>query len=139
MMKREMRMLWWNDDLQTGIKSIDDQHKAIFSKANEIFDIGINTKKEDLKKIINFLMSYTNNHFLEEEQLMIESGYNKFMEHKQQHNLFVEEIYKVYLRVENDEINEDLFDDLKIMIIEWLTKHINNSDKDFVKYFKTAR
>lgn len=128
-------MLWWNDELETGIKSVDEQHKSIFSKANEIFDMGKNTQKKDLKRIINFLMSYTNNHFLEEEQLMIENQYGRFMEHRKQHNLFVEAIYKIYLRVDNDEIDEDLFNDLKILIIEWLAKHINVEDKDFVRFF----
>lgn len=132
-------MLWWNDDLKTGVESIDEQHKSIFYKANEIFDMGIDTDMEDLKNTINFLMCYTNNHFLEEEQLMMENQYNEFIEHRRQHNLFVEEIYKIYKRVDKGQVDDDLFNDLKIMIIEWFAKHINGSDKNFVKYFNSIK
>ncbi len=127
-------MLWWTDDLETGIETIDNQHKTIFNKANEIFDLGKDTEVDKLKEIISFLMSYTNSHFLEEEQLMIDNQYNEFLEHKESHNLFVEEIYKIYLRVENGKIDEDLFNDLKALIIEWLARHINTKDKNFVRF-----
>lgn len=129
-------MLWWSDDLKTGVEQIDNEHKSIFDKANEIFDLGKNTTIEELKSVISFLMSYTNNHFLEEEQLMIENQYDKFLEHKERHNLFVEEVYKIYLRANEGEIDEDLFNDLKILIIEWLAKHINGYDKEFVKFLQ---
>ncbi len=130
-------MLWWNDELETGVKSIDMQHKSIFDKSNEIFDMGEDTDIEDLEEVISFLMCYTNNHFSDEEQLMLENQYSEFIEHRRQHNLFVEEIYKLYLRVEKNEINEDLFNDLKVIIIEWFARHINTSDKEFVEYFNT--
>lgn len=132
-------MLWWNDNLATGVKTIDDQHKSIFDKANEIFDMGKNTKPKELKEIISFLISYTNNHFLDEEQLMLENHYGSFIEHREQHNLFVKEIYKIYLRANNEEINEELFNDLKVLIIQWLANHINNADKKFVDFYREVK
>lgn len=131
-------MLWWNDELETGVKVIDEQHKSIFVMANEIFEMGIKTNIEDLKKIISFLMSYSNNHFSEEEQLMTECDYDRLLEHREQHNLLVEEIYKIYLRVNNSKIDE-LFNDLKLFTIELLANHINTVDKDFVKFYNNVK
>lgn len=39
-------MLEWNRDLEMGVKTIDDQHKAIILKANEIFQMDENTEKK---------------------------------------------------------------------------------------------
>lgn len=132
-------MLKWDDDLAMGIELIDDQHKAIIVKANEIFKMDENTDKEDLKEIISYLMSYTNNHFLAEERLMIENDYDKLIEHRQQHNLFVEKVYKIYLRINTDQIDRKIFDDLKEIMAEWLGEHLHNDDRDFAKYLNGIR
>lgn len=132
-------MLKWNDNLAMGIELIDNQHKAIIVKANEIFQMDEKTDKKDLKEIINYLMSYTNSHFLEEESLMIETDYDKFIEHRQQHNLFVERVYKIYLRINNDEIDRILFDDLKEIMADWLGEHLSNDDRDFAEYLNRKR
>lgn len=128
-------MLWWSDDLETGIQSIDNQHRSIFKKANEIFNLGVNIDKKEFKMIISFLMSYTNNHFTEEEELMINYGYEGFLDHRKEHNYFVEEIYKLYLK-SIDSINEELLIELKVLIIEWLANHINVDDKKFIKLLR---
>ncbi len=125
-------MLWWSDDLKTGIQSIDNQHKSIFNKADEIFKLGENLDKDEFKSIISFLMSYTNNHFLEEEELMISFEYEDLLAHRGEHNYFVEEIYKLYLK-SLEAIDQEIFIELKVLIIEWLANHINVDDKKFIK------
>lgn len=84
-------------------------------------------------------MSYTNNHFLEEERLMIENDYDEFIEHRQQHNLFVEEVYKIYLRINNGEIGKKIFDDLKNIMDGWLKNHLYNTDKKFARYLNEKK
>lgn len=128
-------MLWWSDDLKTGVESIDKQHKSIFHKANEIFNLGVGIDPNEFKKIISFLMSYTNNHFMEEEQLMIDYEYEELVEHRKKHNYFVEEIYKIYLK-SSKKIDEELLILLKVLVIEWLAEHINVWDRKFVNYMK---
>lgn len=132
-------MLRWDDSLETGIKIIDDQHKAIITKANKILKMDANTDKSELSEIISFLMSYTNNHFLEEERLMIESNYDKFIEHRQEHNLFVEEIYRIYLRINNNGIDTKIFDDLKNIMVNWLERHLHDADRDFATHINKAK
>ena len=128
-------MLWWSDSLKTGIESIDNQHKAIFNKADEIFNLGADVDKDEFKEIISFLMSYTNNHFLEEEELMVTYRYEDLIEHRREHNYFVEEIYKLYIESFKG-ISLELLIELKILIIEWLANHINVDDKKFIEVIK---
>ena len=125
-------MLWRSDELKTGVQLIDNQHKAIFEKANEIFELGVDFDKKEFKKMISFLMSYTNNHFIEEENLMVDYEYVDLLEHRRQHNYFVEEIYKLYLR-STENIDQELLVDLKVLIIKWLADHINLHDKKFIE------
>ena len=131
-------LLWWTDDLETGVASVDQQHKAIFLKAHEIFNMGENTELEELKEITSFLMSYTNKHFLDEEELMIETSYPGYEAHKESHNEFVKKVYEIYLKIEENRVDEDFFNDLKILIIQWLARHINDEDKKFIDYYNSV-
>lgn len=126
-------MLWWTDDLETGISTVDEQHKNMFNKANEIFDLGINEDIGKVKKIFIFLMEYSNNHFHDEEKLMIQEEYKGFMKHRTEHNFFIEKIYEIYQSISSEGITEDNLNDLKVLIIDWLVNHINGEDKEFIR------
>lgn len=126
-------MLWWDDSLLTGIKNIDEQHKSIFEKAGEILDLEVSSDPEIINKIFIFLMTYTVNHFSEEEQSMIQYEYADFKEHRAEHNYFIDELYSLSSRIKESGINEEDLDALKVLIIEWLADHIHESDKKFIQ------
>ena len=109
-------MLWWTEDLRTGIDTIDEQHKSIFDKSSEIFDLVSESNVEDIEKIFIFLMNYANNHFYEEEILMLEESYEGFLEHRRKHNYFIEEIYRIYRNIIESNSEENL-KELKALII----------------------
>ncbi len=129
-------MLWWTDDLKTGIDSIDKQHKSIFDKASEIFNLETNSSTKEIESIFVFLMSYANNHFYEEEILMMENSYENFIEHRRQHNYFIEEIYNIYQNIINGHASEENLNNLKVLIIDWLANHINGDDKKYIERIK---
>ncbi len=129
-------MLWWTDDLKTGIDSIDKQHKSIFDKANEIFNLQSNSSTKEIDNIFIFLMSYANNHFYEEEILMMENSYEEFIKHRRQHNYFIEEIYNIYLNYINGQAIEENLNNLKVLVIEWLANHINGDDRKYIAMIK---
>lgn len=126
-------MLWWTEELRTGIDYIDKQHKSIFDKANEIFNLGIESETKDVEKTFKFLINYSNDHFHEEEEYMIELKYNDFIEHRNQHNYFVESIYKIYENIMINGLSMENINNLQVLIIEWLANHISVYDKKFIK------
>lgn len=127
-------MLWWTDDLETGEKNIDIQHKAIFEKAHEVFELGPNADIIQLKKVFVFLMNYSTNHFVEEEALMEDHNYPLLKEHKTHHNFYMDEIERLYTSLDENGNNEEVIEGVKVLIIEWLANHINGSDKAFIKF-----
>ncbi|MFA5577365.1 MAG: bacteriohemerythrin [Tissierellaceae bacterium] len=129
-------MLWWTDDLKTGIEVIDNQHKSIFDKANEIFNLGTETSPEEIERVFVFLMNYTISHFSEEEKVMLDNHYDSFMSHRKEHNYFVEEVYRIYKNFKSDKITEESLNELKLLIIDWLANHINKDDKEFIATMK---
>lgn len=81
-------------------------------------------------------MDYSNNHFYDEEKLMMVEEYEDFINHRSEHNYFIEKIYEIYQNVINKGLEEDYLNDLKLLIIEWLVNHINGEDKKFIKTIK---
>jgi len=132
-------MLWWTDDLITGVDSVDEQHKSIFEKASDILELGCDSDIDDVKKTFVFLMNYANNHFYAEEVVMFESGYKDFLKHKKEHNYFIEEVYNIYNDILEAGLSENSLSDLKILIINWLVNHINGDDKRFISQMQEAK
>ena len=126
-------MLWWTEDLATGVEVIDNQHKSIFKKAEEIISLEPTTDKETINNLFTFLMDYSKNHFNEEEKFMIENVYMGFKEHREEHTYFIEELHEIYLLASIEGNSEDVINRLKLLIINWLVEHINTQDKKFIQ------
>lgn len=125
-------MLWWTDELKTGIEELDNQHKTIFEKANLVFDLEKDSPKENVEEVFVFLMNYANNHFYEEESIMMKHNYANFLDHRKEHNYFIEEIYTIYKDVKINGMDENNITLLKALVIDWLINHISTEDKKFV-------
>lgn len=125
-------MLWWTDELKTGVDQIDNQHKTIFEKANLVFNLEKDSNKEELEEVFVFLMDYANNHFYEEEAMMMKYNYEGFLDHRKEHNYFIEEIYNIYQDVKENAMNENNITLLKALFIDWLINHISVEDKKYV-------
>jgi len=126
-------MLWWDNSLLTGIEKVDEQHKSIFEKTEQILALDASSDAKDINRAFAFLMNYAVNHFSEEEQIMIEYDYEDFKIHRAQHNYFIDELYTISQRVKSLGITEDDLDELKVLVIEWLANHIHESDKKFIE------
>lgn len=129
-------MLWWDEKLATGIETIDNQHKSIFQKAEDILSFDRETGMADIKEALSYLIKYTVNHFANEEDAMMQIGYPNFVKHREEHSYFMNEIYKLGIVIRDKGVNQDVVDQLKLLIIEWLINHISESDKAFVDFYK---
>lgn len=123
----------WREEFKTNVKSLDEAHKSLFMKANQLYetiDSGqLNKVKEDT---LNFLIQYTGNHFVDEEQLMAAHAFPGLEVHRKKHEDFKEELlqYKKLLDSGDSIDNVDFIKFLK----DWIVDHILTEDRKYGPY-----
>ena len=123
-----MGLIEWTEDLNTGIRVIDNQHQRIVEYINKLGHAQEHHSRKEVSEVLDELVDYTLSHFAFEESLMEESGYAYIIAHKKVHQLFVERIADYQQRFKMDEdITEELINTLRA----WLINHIKNDDKDY--------
>ena len=124
----------WSNSLETGITSIDEQHKELFRQVDVLFD---RSNDDRVPQTLKFLEEYTLKHFSDEQLFHQKSKYPKTEQHKKMHDEFVAVFKK--LKEEYDNNGNDLPTLLKInkTVSEWLTSHIMVHDKEFAAYYKS--
>ncbi|MCC6274784.1 MAG: hemerythrin family protein [Leptospiraceae bacterium] len=123
-----MALFNWSQKYSTGIKSIDDQHIKLFAIINSLHDAIINNKSSQdiVKNMLSELISYTQKHFLYEENLLTENNYPDMDAHFDGHNKLVSDLTGYKSKFENGELGE--INELLTFAIEWLQNHILISD-----------
>ena len=125
-----MALLTWQDDLNTGIEVIDDQHRRIVSMINQLHQAQARGVALVVADVIDELVDYTLSHFAFEEELMEEAGYPFCAAHRRVHEVFTKRVSEYRLRFQ---AGEDVVDELKSMLSRWLFNHIRNDDKGFIE------
>lgn len=127
----------WTSELEIGIEDIDFEHKKILEITNQFLEY-YNTEKSDkiVKETIEFLINYADEHFKNEEKILLEYQYPPFEHHKKQHDSFKVLIESLYEDIVLQGVNSTNLAKLHNLITEWITKHIKTFDKAYVDYYK---
>lgn len=123
-----MAFLAWQDDLNTGIQVIDNQHKRIVEMINQLHDAQGAAQLTRVGEVIEALVDYTQSHFAFEETLLEDAGYEFTRAHKKVHELFIKRVADYRLRFA---AGEDVADELKQLLGRWLFNHIRNDDANY--------
>ncbi|SDH77559.1 bacteriohemerythrin [Pseudomonas panipatensis] len=130
-----MAYLVWQDDLNTGIQVIDNQHKRIVEMINHLDDAQAQKDSALIGGVIEELVDYTQSHFAFEEALLEDAGYQFTRAHKKVHELFIKRVSDYRLRYA---AGEDIADELKGLLGRWLFNHIRNDDANYVESVKAS-
>lgn len=123
----------WNDQLVTGISTIDEQHQILINLFNEAnTKLATNNSSEFLEQITRDLLSYALYHFETEEELMQKYNYAEdnsedVDSHIQQHRSFSTKVVDIH-----NDIKAGILisrEDLLSFLNSWLINHILNTDK----------
>ncbi|MDX1487273.1 MAG: bacteriohemerythrin [Acidiferrobacterales bacterium] len=124
-----MTFLQWSPDLSVGMDFMDADHRKLMELLNELHDLidpgQLQTAAIDkLDEIIDF----AEQHFRLEERLMEESDYEEFEQHRQSHEILLQDIAELrqYLTTGEKSAGPKIMDFLK----DWLMHHIAESDKE---------
>lgn len=127
----------WKDQLATGIKEIDDQHKELIHNISNLLLACNNGKgKEEINNIINYLDSYITEHFKAEERYMNNYNYPNIQDHKSEHEKFVKNF--ILLKDQFYREGPSSFFALQINqnIVNWLIVHVHKTDKKLAQFLK---
>lgn len=124
------------DDLLTGNKTIDTQHKELIDKINDLLK-SCETGKEKATSIrtLDFLSGYTDFHFKAEESLQENASYPGIEKHKEQHRAFEQSIKELYNMLQEEEGPSPAFvKAVETNVVEWLYTHIQGFDRSVAEY-----
>ena len=120
----------WTPNLSVGVTSIDQQHKTLFDRANELFEAGKNNKtKEFISEMLDFLDAYTKQHFQSEEAYMRSINYPGYNDQKKLHTDFIAALANLKKEYDASGGNIIVILNANQMVVDWLLKHISIEDK----------
>ena len=130
-----MTKIAWDDSLSVNVNLIDDQHKMLISRLNDMAEaVEQNRGIEKISKTLNFMIDYTEFHFSTEEKHMAEQGYPAKSEHHKQHGEFTTVLNNLVQDFEEDGATQLLAESIYTFLVNWLIKHIKGSDVAFGKF-----
>jgi hemerythrin len=133
----------WTEDLSVGIEEIDEQHKELIIRINDLVDsVRQHSCKYKIGDVIKFLEDYIIVHFGEEEGLMQKYGYPQYKAHKAQHEYFMREFAELRKDLEKLEGGRkrgsyDLSVETNRIVVDWILDHIAKVDKILGAHLKT--
>lgn len=123
--------LIWKSDFESGVKSLDDEHKDLFALANSLMDYFLEPDSFALEMHqFDLMTSHVMEHFKNEEALLSEVNYPELDAHKKLHKKLCDKLSKNREKFFNGELKAlEIF---AFLVDEVLVDHILKED---VKYF----
>ena len=130
-----MSALKWDKRLETGIPAIDGQHKGIYKRIDKLGLAILNGKgKVELITLINFLVSYVDEHFDAEEKLLSDLKYPGFSNHCEEHQQFRKLCKDLVHEYQTRGVDQYLAIDTEKKLVDWWEHHILKSDMLFIPF-----
>lgn len=129
----------WNETFSVGVQLFDDQHKKLFAMVNGLEE-GMKNGDDHaaIEEVLNRLVEYTVTHFTEEEREMRERGYPGYEDHLEEHQDLLSEVgdFKSSFDIGVGDVSSDMMIlELMGFLGNWLTNHINGTDKKYTTFF----
>jgi len=120
----------WTKDLQVGVETIDEQHRELFKRINDLAEAMWEGRgKEESVKVMDFLGDYVVTHFSTEEGYMSSQEYPEYAAHKRIHDKFVEDFNKLRKQFDSGDVTSDMVIKVLDETCDWLKGHIKGTDK----------
>ena len=134
-MHKPLELFPWNANFETGISSIDQQHRTLVELINELAQhLAIESDSLTLNRIFTKLTDYAIYHFNSEENVWEQhlANYPSFTHHVDEHQKFIETIGDLQ-KAENDKPLNQNIEDILGFLIHWLIGHILENDMRMAK------
>ena len=125
----------WNEDYNTGVKFIDEQHRYFFNIVSNLKEnLGAGVCKESASRIFFSLAHYAEHYLIQEEIYFRDSQFPSIKQHKELHKEFIRRVIQFQVDYEKD-VGETCRTMLAYLE-EWFDNHILKYDKEAIDYLK---
>jgi len=130
-------MVKWRSSYETGIASMDKQHKVLIDLINQLYDMIIRDDKHSagLDTVLQRCFEYADEHLQSEERLMMEHGYPELEAHLAAHNVFKMKIAELKGGLATDP--EKSVNKTYTFIRSWLLEHILGVDMKYGPFLQS--
>ena len=123
-----MALIEWQDNFSIGIASVDHEHRQMIDLINELHGrLTTEASKEEIRRFFGEIDAKIAAHFALEEKEMRDFRYDRFEDHKADHERLLDEIRDIADAFEAEAYTE--YDDiLGTQLREWFTEHFRSED-----------
>ncbi|MBU0961089.1 MAG: hemerythrin family protein, partial [Proteobacteria bacterium] len=125
-----MQIVKWRESYETGVASMDNQHKTLLDLINQLYPIVRDHRgQEEISKIVDACLSYAKKHLGDEEQLLLDNNFPGLQEQLDHHAQFTETVntFAKQLTDSPDTVVPELYAYLRT----WWISHIVGIDKKY--------
>jgi hemerythrin-like metal-binding protein len=110
--------------------ALDEQHTVLFDTINELHAAMMKGKARTIiGDLLARLLTYTRDHFSDEERMMETAGYVNLPQHRLLHRNLAKQVEDYIARLQNDDLF--LSTDLAGFLSDWLKDHILAVDQSY--------
>ncbi|MDR0584285.1 MAG: bacteriohemerythrin [Treponema sp.] len=130
----------WSPELETGNEEIDSQHRRLFALTSNVIDACTKGRSTAvLGEALDFLASYTIQHFIDEEALQLKYRYPGYENHRKIHEDFKKTVAALIAEYKSAGSSAGLSDKVYSVIVHWLVEHIKGEDAKIAAYIRQNR
>lgn len=125
----------WNENLQTGLPVIDEQHRRLVELLNKLAaHLAYGADNPEMEIVFGELTSYAQYHFKTEEDVWNEylPADGMTVSHAKTHRDFVSEVLELRAR-QRTLATEKMIEEIVVFLTHWLAFHILETDKHMAK------
>ena len=127
-----MPTVCWNRQLETGIDLIDTQHKALFEAIGRVAVAAEGGRTDQgIRESLDFLATYTLDHFETEERFMADMGFPGLASHRAEHQRLLIRVQVLQGRLAQD---IPVAREVAALLAGWLKHHISEMDMAYVVF-----
>jgi hemerythrin len=130
-----MPFMQWTEMLAIDGGAVDEQHRALFEAINAFHEaVAQGHETEAVARALDFLRSYGQQHFRDEEDTLAGMAYPRLDQHRRQHQLFLEQV--AAFRSQLLEGGSGLGHSMSQFLGSWLVNHIMVADKAYASFLR---
>ncbi len=123
-----MDKIIWNDGFSVHVPSLDQQHEELISLINNLIDYSdANVDSEVISDTLTRMTRYATDHFRDEEEYMLKSGYPEYEAHKELHKKYKKKT--VSLCMDTMQHQETVPRELLEFLKNWWITHLLEIDR----------